>query len=247
MNGTKITECVSDTVPTVTGKSVCKPGPQKALSTATKNVMVLGDSVSIGYTPQLGQVLGNIAVVQHSPYDTRDGGAEDTAYGLQCLEYFMKGPDGSLLEPDILLFNFGLHDGPLGNKTVPGQQGNSSVYANELEQIVVVLKGLYAGRKTQLLFALTSPMMCDVHADGNVMTLNVEAAEVMQRHGVATVDAHTALVDQCGPVPQDSCFGVGKCFCPHCPGAGYAWLAENVFAPKLRELLEELVDVHRSV
>lgn len=240
MNGTYLTECVSDTVPMVMGKSVCKPGPQKALSTATKNVIVLGDSVSIGYTPKLGQALGNIAVVQHSPYDTRDGGAEETAYGLQCIEYFMKGPDGSLLEPDVLLFNFGLHDGPLGNETIPGQQGNSSVYANELEQIVVVLKGLYAGRKTQLLFALTSPMMCDLHADGNVVTLNAEAAEVMQRHGVATVDTHTALVDQCGPVPQDSCFGVDKCFCPHCPGAGYAWLAENVFAPKLRELLGEV-------
>merc|ERR1711865_1112501 len=110
------------------------------------SLALLGDSVSIGYTPLLGQALGDIALVQHSPYDTADGGAEETAYGLQCLEYFMKGPDGSFLEPDVLLFNFGLHDGPLGNETVPGQQGNSSVYASELEQIVVVLKGLYAGK-----------------------------------------------------------------------------------------------------
>lgn len=238
MTGGYLTDCVSDSgAIQVKGRSVCKPGAQRALSSTKKTVIVLGDSVSIGYTPTLAQVLGDVADVQHSPYDTWDGGAEETAYGLQCLDYFVKGPDGVLLEPDVLMFNFGLHDGPLGNETVPGQQGNSSVYAGELERIVVALQDLYAGKKTQLLFALTSPMMCDANADGNVMTLNAQAAEVMQRKGVATVDPHTALVDKCGPVPQASCFGADKCFCPHCPGAGYAWLAENVLVPKLRELL----------
>jgi len=136
-----------------------------------------------------------------------------------------------------LLFNFGLHDGPLGNDTIPGQQGNSSVYANELEQIVDSLQNLYAGKKTQLLFALTTPMMCDANADGNVVTLNAQAAEIMQRHGVATIDSHTPLVSQCGPVPQETCFGKDKCFCPHCRGAGYSWLSENVLVPKLRDFL----------
>jgi len=243
MTGEYLTDCVGDSVPTVKGKSVCKPGAQRELSTTTKNIIVLGDSVSIGYTPTLGQVLGGIADVQHAPYDTVDGGAEDTAYGLQCLEYFVRGPDGSLLEPDILLFNFGLHDGPLGNETVPGQQGNSSVYASELEKIVAALKDIYAGKKTQLLFALTSPMMCDADTDGNVVTLNAQAAEVMQCFDVETVDVHSAIVNQCGPVPQDSCFGADKCFCPHCPGDGYVWLAESVIAPKLREMLEGAIPI----
>lgn len=233
------TDCVSESGPAVKAKSVCKPGARHALSTFRKNVIVLGDSVSIGYTPTLRKALDYMAVVQHSPDDVDDGGAEETAYGLQCLEYFVRGRDGRLLEPDVMLFNFGLHDGPLGNETFPGQQGNSSVYADELDQIVDRLKDYYVGKKTQLLFALTTPMLCDVTTDGNVMTLNAEAGKVMQRHGVPTVDTHTPLVKQCGPVPQDSCFGRDKCFCPHCPRDGYKWLGENVLVPKLLALLQE--------
>ena len=41
-----------------------------------------------------------------------DGGAEETAYGLACLDYFLSNPDGTVVHPDLILFNFGLHDGP---------------------------------------------------------------------------------------------------------------------------------------
>lgn len=218
------------------GKSVCKPGPQQELSASKKNVIVLGDSVSIGYTPVLNQALNDVALVQHAPYDTRDGGAEETAYGLQCLEYFVHGPHGDLLVPDVLVFNFGLHDGPLGNSTVPGQQGNSSVYPGELEQIVLKLKAIYDGLETKLVFALTSPMLCDANADGNVVALNNAASAIMERHGVLVLDPHAAIIEQCGPVPQASCFGQNRCFCPHCSGQGYTWLAQNVFGPFLRNL-----------
>lgn len=236
LNGPYLTDCVTDSS-SVPAKSVCKPGPQKPLSTSQKNVIVLGDSVSIGYTPVLAKALGDIALVQHSPYDVRDGGAEETAYGFQCLDYFIRGPDGSLLVPDALIFNFGLHDGPLGNATIPGQQGNSSVYADELEQIVLKLKSTYTGLKTKLVFALTSPMLCNPNADGNVVTLNNIAAAIMQQHGVMILDPHTAIIGECGPVPQSSCFGKVGCFCPHCAGEGYTWLSQNVFEPAFRTLL----------
>ena len=50
------------------------------MSTTLKNVLIIGDSVSIGYTPWVAQHMGDVALVQHSPYDSRDGGAEETAY-----------------------------------------------------------------------------------------------------------------------------------------------------------------------
>ena len=44
------------------------------------NVLIVGDSVSIGYTPLVAKAMEKIALVQHSPFDERDGGAEETAY-----------------------------------------------------------------------------------------------------------------------------------------------------------------------
>ena len=70
-----------------------------------------GDSISIGYTPFLKEQLSAVCQVQHSPWDVRDGGACDTAYGLQCLRSFLTSPSGAPLHPDLIVFNFGMHDG----------------------------------------------------------------------------------------------------------------------------------------
>ncbi len=35
-----------------------------------KNVLIIGDSLTIGYTPVVAELLQNIALVQHAPWDT---------------------------------------------------------------------------------------------------------------------------------------------------------------------------------
>ena len=104
------------------GKSVCKSGAALPPSKTLPNVLIIGDSVSIGYTPYVAKRMSGVAFVQHSPYDVTDGGAEETAYGVQCLDYFLRSPQGQQLNPDVIMFNWGLHDGPLGNSTVPARQ-----------------------------------------------------------------------------------------------------------------------------
>ena len=91
--------------PPVPGTPVCKPGPLNRLSTTRKNCLVLGDSVSLGYTPFLTTALADDCVVQHAP-DGGDGGAEETGYGLECLDSFLSNPDGAPVTPDLILFNF---------------------------------------------------------------------------------------------------------------------------------------------
>eukprot|EP00927_Polykrikos_kofoidii_P060828 TRINITY_DN55736_c0_g1_i1.p1 TRINITY_DN55736_c0_g1~~TRINITY_DN55736_c0_g1_i1.p1 ORF type:complete len:325 (-),score=49.15 TRINITY_DN55736_c0_g1_i1:173-1147(-) len=236
-SGPYLTKCIDASGGYTSGLSVCKPGPQMPLDSTKKNVIVLGDSVSIGYTTPLAGDLSDIAVVQHSPYDLWDGGVEETAYGLQCLDFFVSDPRGMLLEPDVLLFNWGLHNGAMGNSTVPGQAGNASVYLPELEKIVQRLTAKYKGLKTKLVFALTSPMLCDASADAFVSARNVVVANLMSRYGVQVIDPHSAIVDKCGSAPQQSCFGIAKCFCPHCPTAGYVWLSKMFFEPFLRSIL----------
>ena len=85
---------------------MCKPGAHLPPSTSLPNVLIIGDSVSIGYTPPVAAHLVAQAFVQHSPWDTGDGGAEETAYGVLCLDYFLRDPNGTRLRPDVIMFNW---------------------------------------------------------------------------------------------------------------------------------------------
>jgi hypothetical protein len=221
-----------------TGLSVCKSGAALPLSKTLPNILIIGDSVSIGYTPYVAKNMSKIAFVQHSPYDTCDGGAEETAYGLQCLDYMLRSPSGIFLKPDVIMFNWGLHDGPLGNSTVPGQAGLPDVYAPQLEEITKKL--MVAEPQAKLLFALTSPSMCDATGDGCVVNLNNQASAIMLKYNIPTINLHDAVVSQCGEPPQKKCFNQTGCFCPHCgasPSPGYTFLAEKVIVPALTSLL----------
>ena len=104
--GSYATTCVGAPANETTGLSVCKPGAANPLSTTKKNILIIGDSVSIGYTPYVAQHMASVADVQHSPFDTRDGGAEETAYGIQCLDYMLRSPGGVFLKPDVIMFNW---------------------------------------------------------------------------------------------------------------------------------------------
>ena len=202
------------------GVPVCKPGPLNRMSATTKNCLVIGDSVSLGYTPFLAAALAEDCVVQHGP-DGGDGGAEETAYGLECLDYFLSNPDGTPVHPDLILFNFGLHDGPCNgaNTTIPGGAGTSAVYSGQLKQIATKLKAYTAATQAKLLFALTTPMLNSGPVDALVQSLNSQAAATMAAESITTVDLHAAIIGKCGKAPQAQCFGSAGCFSPHCPGA----------------------------
>ena len=48
---TCVPEDNGESIATVIGDEVCKTGPPNPFSTTLKNVLIIGDSVSIGYTP----------------------------------------------------------------------------------------------------------------------------------------------------------------------------------------------------
>lgn len=70
-------------------KSCCMPGPVLEPSTTLPNCMVLGDSVSIGYTGTATKLLADVCQLQHAPWDVSDGGAGSTAVGVACLDNFL--------------------------------------------------------------------------------------------------------------------------------------------------------------
>lgn len=136
------------------------------------------------------------------------------------------------------MFNWGLHNALDGNCTspcTPGAYGPPDEYLPFLKQIVARLHQVGPG-KTKLLFAITSPMLCNAQIDSIVLELNAQAATLMAAESIPTVNLHTAITTKCGPVPTAECFGLKGCFCPHCP-PGYAWLANSTIAPAIRALL----------
>ena len=85
------------------GVCTCKPGVPLPVSATKKNVLIIGDSLTIGYTPYVNTALADIAVVQHAPWDTSDGGAEETAYGLQCIAQWLASPSGIPIVADVVV------------------------------------------------------------------------------------------------------------------------------------------------
>jgi hypothetical protein len=189
--------CTANNEYVVTGASVCKPGPPLPYSTSLKNVLIIGDSLSIGYTPYVAQMLADVALVQHAPWDVSDGGAEETAYGELCLKYFLHSPSGLDIAPDVIWFNWGMHDGVMSNSTVPGQNGNSSVYAPQLANIVQQLVAFAKPLGTKLIFGLTTAYMCSEVSDGAVITNNNAAAAIMTAAGIPFV------ASTCVPCPRN--------------------------------------------
>ena len=228
-----------------TGDSVCKTGPPLPMSVSLKNVLIVGDSVSDGYTPFVSAQLAQVALVQHSPWGMVDGGAEETLYGARCIENLLRAPDGTPLSPQVLMFNWGLHNSLGGNCTppcVPGQLGPPAEYAPNLELIVQYIKSAPALAQTKLLFAITSPDLCNEAIDTLQVGLNKQAAAIMQKHGIPIVDLYAAITQKCGPVPQAECFDSRGCFCPHCPanhGLGYLWLANSTIVPAITRLMTD--------
>ena len=76
--GTYLTTCTKAGQPSSAGLSVCKPGAAEPPSTTLPNVLIIGDSVSIGYTPPVAMHMAKVAKVQHSPLDHADGGHSAT-------------------------------------------------------------------------------------------------------------------------------------------------------------------------
>lgn len=203
---------------------ICKPGPPLKASLEKTNCLVIGDSISIGYTPWVTEMLGDKYQVQHAPWDVIDGGALDSKYGLQCLDMFLQT---STLEPttyDVIIFNFGMHDiNYSGN--FPEEYVQPDEYTENLRSITSIL--LSTGAKVG--YVLTTPVPYNVTLNDRAKHYNSLADAVMKTFStVVTADLYSWVTDVCGEPPYQSCVIAQKQPSPHYTQPGYKYLSLRV-------------------
>lgn len=185
------------------------------------DVLIIGDSISIGYTPKVKEILTGVVSIHRPDENTRD-----TRFGLGNLDRWLGDTQW-----DVIHFNWGLHDLAYRHpdSTATGRRdkksGRISVpldeYKLNLEKLVTRLKSTGAA----LIWANTTFV-----PDGDVgrmlgddLRYNLAAAEVMKRHNIATDDLHTLTSD------FDSSMFVGPGNV-HYTEEGYAVIATQVAA-----------------
>jgi acyl-CoA thioesterase-1 len=153
---------------------------------ALPRVLLIGDSISVGYTTRTQEALKDKVNVWRVPIN---GGS--TQVGLENLEQWLAWRD----KWDVIHFNFGLHDlsrevdgraDVAGPNRIPVEE-----YAANLETIVLRLKQTGA----ELVWATTTPVPegAPGRVPGDEKLYNEAAAKVMQKHGVRINDLNAFI------------------------------------------------------
>lgn len=148
-------------------------------------VLLLGDSISMGYTLPVRAALQGKANV-HRPGEN----CGDTARGVQSLDKWL-----GTGKWDVIHFNFGLHDlkyldaaGQLAPPDKGKQVHSVAEYEANLRKIVARLKQTGA----KLIFATTTPVpdKSSGRIEHDEVRYNAAAVRVMRESGVAVNDLH---------------------------------------------------------
>ena len=157
-------------------------------------VLLIGDSISIGYTLPVREMLNGIANV-HRPL-TNCG---PTTKGIQQIDKWLG--DGKW---DVIHFNFGLHDlkymGPKGQNLADPRAPDSKPqvpidqYDKNLRKLVQRLKKTGA----KLIWRTTTPVPTGTRGRvvGDSVKYNEVAAKIMKEHGIEIDDQYTFAIKQ---------------------------------------------------
>lgn len=166
---------------------------------AKKRVLILGDSISIGYTPVVQKMLADEMTVLRPM--ARNGRAENcsgTTSGVANIDRWLQIDGGKW---DVIHFNWGLHD--LKHMKADGKtasdlatdppQATVEVYEKHLREIVTKLKATRA----KLVFATTTPVpdepMKVYRNNADVIRYNEAALRVMKDNNIAVNDLYTLV------------------------------------------------------
>lgn len=146
---------------------------------ALPRVLLIGDSISMYYTPEVQQQLRGKANVYRIP----DNG-KSTRYGIQNIQYWLG--DGKWA---VIHFNFGLHDiavMPDGKRQVSPEE-----YEKNLRSMVQILQNTHA----KLIWATTTPVVegSRNRTEADAAAYNAVARKVMDESHIPIDDLHAFI------------------------------------------------------
>ncbi len=149
-----------------------------------RRVLLIGDSISVGYTLPVRELMAGRANVHRAPEN-----CGPTTRGLERIDVWLG--DGSW---DVIHFNWGLHDLKMdenGEHQVPIED-----YEANLERLVVRLERTGA----ELIWATTTPVPLDVEGPardpGDVIRYNDTAEAIMRAHRIPIDDLYEFALPQ---------------------------------------------------
>ncbi len=147
-------------------------------------VLIVGDSISYGYTPHVARILQGQAVVKHCPAN-----AGPTMRGVANIDKWLAGGKW-----DVILFNFGLWD--MYGWRYEKIDRSPAAYEKRLDTLAIRLKKTGA----KLIWATTTPACpepehkCKVKVDPATEAKYLAAAAgVMKKHNIQVVDLHAFM------------------------------------------------------
>lgn len=180
-------------------------------------VLLVGDSISMGYTLPVRAALAGKANVHRPPTN-----CSSTGHGLSQIEKWL-----GTGKWDVIHFNFGLHDAKLPPEGV--RHAPPDVYEKNLRQLVQRMKATGA----RLIWATTTPVpnggvLAPDRRFGSVEHYNAIARQVMVDNGVAIDDLNAVIAPHVGRLqnPNDV----------HFSAEGSALLAKQVAASVSEQL-----------
>jgi lysophospholipase L1-like esterase len=148
------------------------------------NVLIIGDSISLGYTPHVAKMLNGLAVVKHSA-----GNAGPTMKGVANIDKWLG--EGKW---DVILFNFGLWD--MYGWWCEKIDRSPAEYEKRLDALAVRLKKTGA----KLVWAATTPACPEPEKRFKVMVspaaeakYQATARRVMKKHGIQVCDLYAFM------------------------------------------------------
>lgn len=199
-----------------------------AFTEKTPKVLIIGDSISIGYTPSVKKQLGGKAIITHN-----EGNARDSGHGLENIAKWIQED-----EYDVIQFNWGLWDlcyrhpdskvQGHRDKVTGSLTWSLEAYEAHLEEIVEVLKNQ---SNAKLIFVTTSyvPPNEAGRFQKDPIKYNKAAKRVMKKHHIMVQD----IYKESKKIHKK--FGKGNDDV-HYKEEGYEKLAEVIAAFLLKEL-----------
>lgn len=164
-----------------------------------KRLLVIGDSISLGYGPELKNMLAN-----DFDYNTKETGSgygnldiptgPNSGDSRMVLEYFRHLCKNKKFHTDLLVLNCGLHD----IKTVPQSNTKTiskTLYKNDLDSIFTIIKKM----KIRLIWVNTTPVNDSIHNskrvgfyryNKDVVEYNHIADSICSRRNIPVIDLY---------------------------------------------------------